>query len=319
MKYLTLLLIITITMAIGVIRAETPAKENIPVKIGYMKVLASENIFIAVEKGYFKEEGLDIELVLMPSGQSGIDALIAGKIDIVHAHPLLTDLNLEYNIPGKIKFLALRYTTTSRDTEGCIFIVKADSGINSLADLKGKKLVVPPSKASVVAAKVFLQKFFDPNDITIINLPPADHLIALQSGGADAIMTMEPIAAVALVQGGFRELDAPSRAELIANPFYSLVTTISSEFVKKYPENAKKVQRAFAKSTRFLCAAENETERRAIIKKYTGVTAEVAQKIRLQPEHISSEVDKKALQTAADFLFENGLMKGHVDTSNMLF
>lgn len=312
-----IILLASLVMLCGVVSVGAlPEKEDIPVRLAYQKMSAYSATFIAQEKGYFKEEGLEIEMILVSSGEVAVDAMLAGKMDVARPHTLVP-MVLEYTAPGRVKIIELGSNTSDSNTETQPFIVKSDSNMNSLADLEGKKIAITANKLNAVILKIVLSKVFDPSNTTFIPIPFQEHINALQNGSVDAAAAPEPVSSVAIASGNFRYLDSSyTRANYIVDPFHLACQIVSSQFMKKYPEGAKKLQSAFAKAAKFL--SENPAESRVIIAKYTGYPLEVCQRMRLYRESIPTEDDLPALQKLVDIYFEHGFLKSRVDPYDLI-
>lgn len=311
-----IILLASLVMLCGVVGAGAVSeKKDIPVRFSYTKIGSYRVFFIAQEKGYYKEEGLEIEPIVVGSN-TAIDAVLAGQIDVAALNTIVP-FGLEYTAPGRVKIIELDGVTSASDTETQPFIVKSDSNMNSLADLEGKKIAITANRFNAVTLKIVLSKFFDPSNVTFISIPFEEHINALQSGSVDVAASPEPVPSVAIASGNFRYLDSSyTRAKYITDPFYGRCSIVSSQFMKKYPEGVKKLQRAHAKAIKFM--SENDAEFRAIVAKYTSCPLEVTQKMRFYRVSIPTKADLPALQKLVDIFCENGFLKGRVDPSNLI-
>src|SRR3972149_6635849 len=108
--------------------------------------------------------------------------------------------SIEQNSPGQFKIYIINAITDAAFPD--YILVKKVSKINSLLDLKGKKIGTYPGSTILTYTKVILKHFFDPDeDISIIQLKPELQLQALEAGQVDAIFTLEPIASLGIVRG----------------------------------------------------------------------------------------------------------------------
>jgi NitT/TauT family transport system substrate-binding protein len=92
-------------------------------------------IYIAMDAGYFKEQGLDVELVTMKGGPAAAGALMSGDVDIAVS---VAETPIKMRAQGK----DLRVIGLVQDKNPCVLVVAAGSPVKSLADLKGKTIGV---------------------------------------------------------------------------------------------------------------------------------------------------------------------------------
>ena len=92
-------------------------------------------VYIAMEAGYFKEQGLDVELVTMKGGPAAASALMSGDVDIAVS---VAETPIKTRSQGK----DLRVIGLIQDKNPCVLVVAAGSPITSIADLKGKAIGV---------------------------------------------------------------------------------------------------------------------------------------------------------------------------------
>lgn len=165
------------------------AGDLIPIKLEWTEVAACHSpVGFGVEKGFFRKQGLDVELFYQgASGQTLIQALATRKAE---AGPgLLYDWLKPIEQGFDVRLFAGSHGGCQR------FLVKPDSGIASLADLKGKTIgtfdVMSPSR---VAFSVALKKAgLDPDQDVTWKVFPFDLVAAgMARGEADAIAHMDP-------------------------------------------------------------------------------------------------------------------------------
>ena len=150
--------------------------------------------YIARDKGFFKEEGVDVELVIMEDTPIKMGALMAGQIDLVAS---TVDEFPIYMKPGKM----LRYVLAVDNSKGGDGVV-ANKDIKSIKDLKGKKVAFEQGSVS----QFFLNALLKDNgmteaDIEPVNMAATDAGVAFAAKQVDAAVTWEP----ALSQGAKSE------------------------------------------------------------------------------------------------------------------
>jgi NitT/TauT family transport system substrate-binding protein len=177
-----------------------------PLRIAYSDWPGWTAFEIALQKGWFKEEGVDVEFSwfdYLPS----LDAFSAGKVDAV------TVTNGDALANGahgaKSKFILINDYSNGNDQ------VIAKPGIKSFPELKGKKIGV---ELTLVDHLLLLQAFkkykMQPSDVELVNFPTNETPQALASGGVSAIAAWYPVSgqarkAVAGAKALFTSADVP--------------------------------------------------------------------------------------------------------------
>ena len=150
--------------------------------------------YIARDKGFFKEEGVDVELVIMEDTPIKMGALMAGQIDLVAS---TVDEFPIYMKPGKM----LHYVLAVDNSKGGDGVV-ANKDITSIAGLKGKKVAFEQGSVSQFFLNALLKDAgMSEADIEPVNMAATDAGVAFAAKQVDAAVTWEP----ALSQGAKSE------------------------------------------------------------------------------------------------------------------
>src|SRR6185503_13270392 len=147
-----------------------------------------------------------------------IQALSANQADFNPSTSVPALYAAEQNSPGTFKFLFITLMEKGRTNDG--IIVRKDSVIKSINELKGKKIACPPGATSVVLLKlIFADVGIDiQRDINIQELEPKDQLQALAANQVDAVFAIEPVITLGEEKGISRFLEKESMENHIMNP-----------------------------------------------------------------------------------------------------
>lgn len=291
-------------MVTVVFLGRTMAEEE--VKIGYLRLVTGLPLFVALEKGYFQEQGLKVVTTPFESGTLIIDALVAGRIDVSSGNAIITNWLAEQNLPGTFKIFLVYGVTKSQDNSFTLMVTK-DSQLKGIMDLKGKKIGTFPGIASLALAKAVLRNSLDPDkEVTFIEVPPGNIVQALAAGQIDAYFAPEPFGMMGVVQGVTRHLvKSPLLVLNLKNGFPGAGDAFNSKLLKEKPQVAKKVKAAFYKGVDFIYA--NEGEARKFLVKYTNLPEPFAMKIPREEWIKVEQYDKSAGQPYFDVLRKEGL------------
>ena len=183
------------TMA-GCAKTETEeVKETKKLSFGAMSSIDIVPIVIAKEKGYFEEEGLELDFQTFTAAKDRDAALQAGELDGVIADEIGISIYQNSGIDMKI---------TGQTNGAWTLVVGKDSGIESLKDLKGKKMAISENTMiDYLSDYIAEENGLNSSDIEKVAIPamPA-RLEALRNKQVDAAILPAPFNDIAIADGG---------------------------------------------------------------------------------------------------------------------
>jgi NitT/TauT family transport system substrate-binding protein len=245
---------IILTVAI-VLAACSPAATEVtePVSLGFTAELNYLAI-IALEKGYFTEEGLDVTVTEYSSGSQARNGLLDGEVDfsVIGISPLV------FTSFDRSDFRIFGSVSTHYDLYK--IVARKDSGIQDPSDLKGKRIGF--SEAS--SFHYFFHNFaiehgYSENEVELVFAGASDQPAALANGDVDAISTREPYISEATSSLGnnYVIFSAPNL------PSNTLNLVAMDTFIQEKPQVIEKILRAMIKAEDF--AEKNPAEAIAIV------------------------------------------------------
>jgi len=316
MKNMKRLAVLMVALVL-IVGASLPASAAEVVKIGYLRITTSLATFVAQDKGLFDEQGLKAELIPFDSGTAIVDALIAGRIDVIGSNAITGFWYAAQSAPDRFKIF-LTYGTPSVANPTFVAIVKKDSPLKSLKDLKGKKVGTYPGASSIALAKAIIRTQMDPETVIYTELPPPNLISALAAGQIDAFFAPEPMGMMARSQGVGRDLVKEPLGLLgIKEGFAGAGYGFSTKFIKENPERAKKLKAAYDKAADMI--NKDKDPLRPLLVKYIGITEPVAMKVPIQYWIKIKDLNKASTQKYFDLLYKEGAYKQWVDTTKLYY
>jgi NitT/TauT family transport system substrate-binding protein len=238
------------------------------IRVGYIGITCEAPIFSAVENGFFKDEGLDVELVKCEWSKYK-DVLALGGFDITHHLIMYLLKPIEQGLD--VKF-------TAGIHKGCLRIQAANDGnIKSAKDLRGKRIGIPGmgTPPFIFANRVLTANGIDGSrDVTWTVFPAGELGLALEKGQVDAVADSEPIGTLLLANGKVRNVvdqatDAPYTDE------YCCAVVVNGKFLANNPKAAAAATRALLKGAKWVEANPAAAARLSVEKKYLASNPEL--------------------------------------------
>ena len=309
-------------VALGCAVSVASAQDKVTVRFGHFPNITHAQGVIAhafsrQHKGWFEQRlGPDVKIQWFTynAGPSAMEAIFAGSLDVTYVGQGPA-LNAHFKSKGEeIRILA------GAANSGAALVLKADSPIKTPADFRGKRIATPQlGNTQDISCRAWLKAngfkvTQTGGDVTVVPTNNPDQLGLLQSGGVDAVWTVEP---------WVTRLERQANAKIFLEDKDVITTWLASSasFLKEHLDLAKKIVSANKELTDWIQAQTDEAQRLLIAElkeetKTEFAPADVAQawrRIKFTTE-VSKELLAKAVQDGKDA----GFYKGGTDTSKLL-
>ncbi len=247
-------------LAVLVLLMSAPSWAQTKVRINWTAVTGAQSgVYTAYDTGIFKKNGLDVELIHIPSSSRGIQAILAGEI----AFSYMDGLN-EVQADLKGANIALVVAATNRQ----VFSLMARPEIKKISDLKGKKIGITRIGSSTHTATLYAlnQGGLKTGDYQILPLMEVPNILAALVGGQIDAGTVSPPTNSRARKAGFRELmnlakDGPE--------YVSVAVGTSRSYIRANEDVVRRVVRSYVEGVHLF--KTNSAVGMKIIEKYTRV------------------------------------------------
>lgn len=297
--------------------------QSVPkIRIGYWPIAAGLPFFVAIEKGYFKESGLDVEGVKFAAPPQIVEAMIAGRLDGSANGTASAALAIgELASPGLVKIFASNPSNVKNVLDE--FIVASGSAYKSIGELVGKRIASGPGIQNTTLARTVLERNGVMN-AQIVEVPIGQHVGAIIAGQVDAAYTLEPTGTVGRLAGATRVLEGGVIATYILGnpmaPWFGGSASLTTDFIKTNPAVAKKYIAAYARGVNFVRA--NPDEARNYLAGYTAIEGELAKQTPLPAYVLHNEFSKSDIamfQKFFDLFSDKKIFSSRVMVESMLY
>jgi NitT/TauT family transport system substrate-binding protein len=281
------------------------------VTVGALAITDDAPLFVAIKKGYFKQQGLTVETKIVAASTDAIPDMLSGSVDIIGSGNYVSFFQAASKGVIKINVLAAGSTCTSDDLD---VMAMPSSKITSPADLAGKSIAVnlTGNIQTLTINAVLKAKGVNTSGIKYVVVPFASMPAALAAGRVDAISAVEPFVTATEKAGAKAVLPQcqGTTADVPLGGYYA-----TQAWVKKYPKTALAFQRAIEKAQ--VTSNANPKLVQQVLPTYTKITSAVASKIALPyypPTMVASQ-----LQRVADLMLAGGLLSKPFNVTPILF
>lgn len=285
-------------------KKEEDKKELDKVRVAYMPNYASLWVVkTAQEKGYFEEEGIEVELTKFDDGPTEIAAMEGGSMDVAYIGPGAHSLAIKGNVDV--------FCFQQLGDADCVMGLKS-KGVNSLEDLKGKKVAY----ASGTSSETILQRALESVGLTMKDIEPYNMEVtnmpsAMISGSIDACAPWSPNTKVITDELG-------DDVEIfVTNTDFSDIAADPASWVCM-PEYAEKNKELLVRFTKALYKAMDFG---AVEENYEEVAGYVAEETKTDVETALGQTTDGAWLTSEELLkqVEDGSIKGYYEIQQKNF
>jgi NitT/TauT family transport system substrate-binding protein len=244
-------------LAVLVGPAPAPAAEKVTVGIGGTALIVYLPTMVAKTKGFFAEEGLDVEVLdIKGGGSQAASALIGGSVDF-SANAI--DHAIKAKTQGKT--LVAVHSHVRLPMMALVVANKYKGVIKSVADLKGRPLGVtsPGSQTHMVLGYLLVKHGVKPDDVKVVGTGGNTMPLALEKDTVHAAMMLDPFFTVFIKQGkGFTLIDlftAKGTTEVMGGEVQGTTLLTRPDVVEKRPAMVQKMVNALVKANKLIASA----------------------------------------------------------------
>jgi NitT/TauT family transport system substrate-binding protein len=255
---------------VGSAQAQAPEKKDIKLGVGGAPALYYLPLALTEKLGYFKEQGLNVEVNDFKGGAQSLTALVGGSADVVTGA-------YEHTLRMQVKGQDILAVIELGRYPGIALAVKTDRAdkIKSAADLKGARIGVtaPGSSTNMIVWYLMSKAGLKPDDASYVGVGTGPSAIAaIQKGEIDAISNIDPVIAklestkdiVVLAETRTTE----GTTKVFGGPMSAAVLYMRRDFIDRNPNTVQALVNAFYKGLKWLEKATPEQVADAVPKEY---------------------------------------------------
>jgi NitT/TauT family transport system substrate-binding protein len=297
----------------------------VAVRLGLPNLLADVGFFVAQDRGYFAEEGLDVEFMNTPSLNQVIPAVSTGEMDVASGGIGSALFNAVAR--GLAMKVVADRATLGRGSGYMVLVVRKDlldSGrVRDLADLRGLSIAASGAGAitELVTYKAAERGGLRPSDVEVVYLGIGDTPAALANRSIDAAMALEPNVTLIVSQG----LGDVFRTTYEITPDLTVgVVLYADSFIRNKPEAARRFMVAYLRGLRdfndafFRQPPRDRAEVLAALTHHTGVKDAALYEAMLMPGlNPDGGINLSSIADAQQWWVDRGEIRDPVDVAQL--
>src|SRR3954468_21801292 len=234
--------------------AQAPEKKKLTIAVGGKTLFYYLPLTVAERKGFFKDEGLEVEIPDFPGGARALQALVGGSADLVSGA-------YEHTINMAAKKQPIKAVVLQARFSSIVLLLPKDKAAKYRGgkDLKGMKVGVtaPGSSTNMFVNNLLAKDGLKPTDIAAVGVGAgAGAVAAMEKGELDAMSNLDPVITQLESTGKYVAV-ADSRTEkgmkdIYGGDYMASVIYTTDEFVRKNPNTVQAVVNAMVRADKWI-------------------------------------------------------------------
>jgi len=267
---------------------------------------------VALSRGWFKEEGLDVSIDTIAAGAVSIQAMAGGKLDVIYTS---LDIGLRaYSRGFDIVILSNMNIAQQQGKDAAGLLVRKGAGIKSPKDLEGKRVAVNNLQNVnwAYTREAILRAGGDPAKVQFLEVNFPQMVDALLGNQVDAAATTEPFTTIG---AGTGKLESISYIFTEGQPGLNIAGWVASgKWVRENPKAAQAFRRVIQRAIDLL--QNNPEEKTKAILQFTKLNPELLQRITL--DKWTTKIDPADLQKQLEVYRRHGLVDKTYDVKTII-
>lgn len=295
------------SVAFGAAGARAQSQGAMKVRINRIPIAPYVPVNVALSRGWFKDQGLDVSIEAVAAGAVAVQALVAGKLDLIYTS---LDIPLRAHAQGfGVVILSDNNNAPLEPPVSSAILVRKDAGIRTLKDFEGKRLLVNNlnninwaySRESIAKAGG------NPDKVQFLEVDFPHMVDALLGSQAEGASTTEPFTTIGESTG---KLAVASYMFVDVQPGLNIAGWVANaDWVKQHEKEAHAFRGVLQKSMDFLDA--NADEKKNAFLQFTALKPELVDKIvldkwttKIDPMDLGKQLEVYKRQGMIDKLYD---------------
>lgn len=307
-------------LALGALAALTAlapaqAQEKVKLRVSTIPIIDTAPLQAAIAKGFFAEQGLEVDTTPTAGGAVGLPALAAGQVQITFSNIISIVLGARQGLGFEVIAAGSGTGAEAPDLAG--MVTRTGSSLRNGKDLQGKRIAVNTRNNIIwLYARAWVQATGgDPDKVTYLEVPFPQMNDALRGDRVDAAFVVEPFLSAGLQS---------KTTQLIGWPYNTVgkripvgMYTATSSYIKQHPDVIERFTRAYNKGADWINDNKGSEEWLKIISAYTRMKPEQLKGLNLPL--FEKTVDPAGVERVVELMRKHKMLEGPFDVKALLY
>jgi NitT/TauT family transport system substrate-binding protein len=293
--------------------AWSQAPETPKLRVSTIPIAGMTPLFAANKLGYFKNEGLEVQIDFAAGGAQSLPLVMQGTLQLSNG-PIVS-VALAHQQGFDLRLIGPTLDDKRSAPGQTASVVKADGPIKTVADLRGKRIGVNTiNSVNWMYDRAFLRKHgLDPSQVTYVEIPFPSMIDALARGSVEAVNVPQPFHRIAVDSGKGRVLGYPFVE--VQPGVHIAAYGASAKWLEANPNTVRAFTRAMRHSIERLRA--NPKEAKDLIAEFTKAKRELVEQIPI--DDWSTELSLDDVAKTLKVMQQEGLLKKPIEAKTIVY
>jgi len=289
----------------------TPVK----MRVSTIPIIDTAPLQVAIAKGFFTAEGIEVDTTPSAGGASGLPALAAGQVQIAFSNIISIVLGAKQGLGFEV--IAAGSNTAGTPPDLAAMVVKTGSALKTGKDMEGKRIAVNTRNNIIwLYARAWVQATGgNPDAVTYLEVPFPQMLDAVRGDRVDAAFIVEPFLSAGVKSQGVSIIGWPYNAVQKNIPVAQYAATRT--FIQQNPGLIERWVRAYNKGVDWTNQNVGTEEWTKIVSGYTRLAPEQIATLKLPP--YEKTVNPAAIDQVVELMRKHGLTEGPFDSKALFY
>jgi NitT/TauT family transport system substrate-binding protein len=303
--------------AAGTLGAATPlfAQGTTKLRVSTIPIIDTAPLQVGMAKGFFAEQGLEIDTTPTAGGAAGLPALAAGQVQITFSNIISIVLGAKQGLGFQVISMGAGTGDTTPDLAG--LISKKGAPLKTGKDFEGKRIAVNTRNNIIwLFAREWVRATGgDPDKVQYMEVPFPQMTDAVKGDRVEAAFVVEPFLSNGLNAEGL---------QLVGWPYFTVMKNVpvgmyaaTKQYIDQNPQVIERFVRGYNKSVDWTNANKGKDEWFTIVSAYTKLPLD---KVKgLTPPPYDKTVNAAGVDAVQALMRKNGMIDSPVDTKTLLY
>ena len=289
--------------------------QALKLRVSTIPIIDTAPMQAAITKGFFAEQGLEVDTTPTAGGAAGLPALAAGQVQVAFSNIISIVLGAKQGLGFEV--IAAGSGTSGTTPDLAAMVAKPGSAFKTGKDLEGKRIAVNTRNNIIwLYARAWVQATGgDPDKVTYLEVPFPQMIDALRGDRVDAAFVVEPFLSGGVSSGAAHVIGWPYNAVQKNIPVGMYAMT--SSYMKANPGVAERFVRAYNKGVDWINQNKGSEEWLKIISGYTRMKPEMLKDLNLPL--FEKTVDPARVDLVVELMRKHKMIEGPFNSKALFY